>query len=1055
MPQPAKLTTRQPRANGCSVPVVRPFGALLILVALSAFFLTSPARASAGKIAGSVIDAASGAPLPFANVILVGAPMGATADEEGHFFILNLPPGTYTLQATHVGYAPYTLKNVHVSADLTTTVELEPTSADIQFKAVAVRAARPLIDKNATNAVRIVGGEDLEHLPLRGVADVIALQAGVVEDEGRFHVRGSRSDEVGYYVEGASVRNPVTGASAVTLIDEAVQEIQVQAGGFNAEYGGANGGLVLQELRTGGPAWKISLLSETDRFTPRYEQRFSTYSYGHSNQVLTLGGPVAGDPAVRVFAALQRRARNSRAVFWDGFAFSDLVDSGDRGGRVHWTSPDTPDTVGTLLMRPGNIDHTGREAYDFNGTLLFDRSPVQVRLAALYSVDDLELNQAPVRNMLNVERQPEAQRTSGLVNVRATHFLDPSLFYYVDLSLYNQDRSFFDRVFEDNFLVYNDSVAVAGISDTFTAYPSQGTAPRPYDLSGFPFARPGTPSSFGNGSERASFYSIEEDAYMGLAGGLTKQTRSHQLKVGFDYQRWTSRRYLVVLNSIRSAIHNTYPNLEAVYQRYHDGAISQDALLDELLAAASSAPEGEGDLEDFRNLVRQNSQADFYGFDEFGRRGEGEGLEAPRHPVLAAAYIQDKAEYRDLVVNAGVRCDYFDVNSFRFVDPAAPVRLTERTTIDLASMRPTRTFLEFSPRLGLSFPVSDRTVFHVQYGRFAQMPKLRDMFTGGAALALEVAGGNYIPFPTAFDVEPINTTQYEIGLGHQFAATASFDVTGFYRDVKGQLQVRRQQVTQNAVDAAAYNYLANGDFATTKGVELVVKVRRMRRLQALFNYTLSDARGTGSTVNSGIAGIESDANLPTVVSPLDFNQTHRGSVNLDYRFGSDDGGSVFEHMGVNLLLRFTSGHNFTLATGSVGQRGPELGAILSSDDPRARVPVEPINSSTTPWTFATDLRVDKVLPLYGVRAWAFVYIQNLFNRRNVINVYPRTGNAQDDGFLSDPELSGKIAEASGGEQYQQLYEQINLINRQHYWFTEGGDLYGEPRQLRFGLRFEL
>lgn len=1016
----------------------------------------SPASASTGKIAGTVVDAASRAPLPLANIILVGARLGATSDEEGHFFILNVAPGSYTLQATHIGYAPYTLKNVHVSTDLTTTVELQPTPADIQIKGIVVPASRPLVDKNATNAVRIIGGGDLEHLPLRGVADVLALQAGVVEDaDGRFHVRGSRGDEVGYYVEDASVRNPVTGTSAVTLIDEAVQEIQVQAGGFNAEYGGANGGLVLQELRTGGREWKFALHSETDRFTSRYEQRFNTYSYGHSNQVLTLGGPVAGNPAVRAFAALQRRARDSRAVFWDGFEFFDLVDSGDRGGRVHWTNPDTPDTVSALIMRPGNIDHTGRGAYDFNGTLLFDYHPLQVRLAALYSVDDLELNQAPVRNMLNVGRQPEAQRTSGLLNVRATHFLDPSLFYQIDLSLYNQDRSFFDRVFEDNFLVYNDSAAVAGISDTFTPYPSQGAVPRPYDLSGFPFARPGTPSSFGNGSGRASFYSIEEDAYVGLAGGLTKQTRIHQLKAGFDYQRWTSRRYLVVLNSIRSAIHNTYPNLEAVYQRYYEGAISQDAILDELLAAASSAPEGEGDLEDFRNLVRQNSQADFYGFDEFGRRDEGEGLEAPRHPVLAAVYLQDKAEYRDLVVNAGVRWDYFDVDSFRFIDAAAPVRLTEQTTVDLASMRPTRTFLEFSPRLGLSFPLSDRSVFHVQYGRFAQMPKMRDMFTGGAALALEVAGGNYIPFPTAFDVEPIRTTQYEIGLGHQFAATASFDVTGFYRDVEGQLQVRRQEVTQDAVDAAAYNYLANGDFATTRGVELVFKLRRIRRLQAQFNYTLSDARGTGSTINSGIAGIENDANTPTVVSPLDFNETHRGNANLDYRFGADDVGPVLENVGFNLLLRFTSGHNFTLAGGSVGQRGPELGAILSSDDPRAREPLEPINSSTTPWTFAADVRMDKSFPLFGVRAWAFVYVQNLFNRRNVTSVYNRTGNAEDDGFLSDPELSGKIVEASGGQQYRQLYQQINLINRQHYWFTEGGDLYGEPRQLRFGLKFEL
>ncbi len=141
------------------MPEIRRFGALLALTVLPVFFGT-PAAASTGKIAGTVIDAASAKPVPRANVTLVGSRLGATTDEEGHFFILNLPPGTYTLQATHVGFAPYTLKDVYVSADLTTTVELRPTPASIQIKGVVVPAARPLVDKNATNAVRIVGGED-------------------------------------------------------------------------------------------------------------------------------------------------------------------------------------------------------------------------------------------------------------------------------------------------------------------------------------------------------------------------------------------------------------------------------------------------------------------------------------------------------------------------------------------------------------------------------------------------------------------------------------------------------------------------------------------------------------------------------------------------------------------------------------------------------------------------------------------------------------------------------------------------------------------------------
>ena len=257
-------------------------------------------------------------------------------------------------------------------------------------------------------------------------------------------------------------------------------------------------------------------------------------------------------------------------------------------------------------------------------------------------------------------------------------------------------------------------------------------APAPYDVGSFPIYRPGTPTSDLDGSNRSSFYVDEEDGYWGLGGGLTRQTEVHLLKFGFDYQRWTARRYSIAMGSLRSAIAAAYPNLEAVYQRYYADEIDADQVLGELIKAAEAAPEGQNDIGDFKRLVRTTSRTDFFGFDEFGRQSDGSGLEAPRHPVLASAYVQDKAEYADLVVNAGLRWDFFDADSWRFVDPAAPSRDETAFTIDLDSMRPTRTFHELSPRLGLSFPVSERTVFHVQYGRFSQMPALRDLFAGGA-----------------------------------------------------------------------------------------------------------------------------------------------------------------------------------------------------------------------------------------------------------------------------------------------------------------------------------
>ncbi|MFT5086842.1 MAG: hypothetical protein ACI8PG_001192, partial [Planctomycetota bacterium] len=239
-----------------------------------------------GKIAGVVKDAQTGEALPNANVIVTDTKLGTTADEKGRFFILNVPPGMYTVKTTYIGYSAYTVEEVRVSSDLTTNLEIEMGSSDIQVEEVIIKAERPIIDKNATNAVRIIGAEDLDILPIRGVLQVFALQAGVIENQGALHIRGSRSDEIGYYVEGANVRNVVTGTSAIGLIDEALEEIQLQAGGFNAEYGGANAGIILQELRTGGTKWDFKIVSESDNFTSDHKERFGSYSYGYSNQVI-------------------------------------------------------------------------------------------------------------------------------------------------------------------------------------------------------------------------------------------------------------------------------------------------------------------------------------------------------------------------------------------------------------------------------------------------------------------------------------------------------------------------------------------------------------------------------------------------------------------------------------------------------------------------------------------------------------------------------------------------------------------------------------------------
>ena len=181
--------------------------------------------------------------------------------------------------------------------------------------------------------------------------------------------------------------------------------------------------------------------------------------------------------------------------------------------------------------------------------------------------------------------------------------------------------------------------------------------------------------------------------------------------------------------------------------------------------------------------------------------------------------------------------------------------------------------------------------------------------------------------------------------------------------------------------------LTNGDFATTKGVELAFNMRRRERLQVNANLSFQDAQGTGSFPNSqrGIVGAPLDGVTifkPQYISPLEYNNSFRGSLNLDYRFAKDDGPKWLQEFGISSLITFNSGHPYTLGKGGADLEG----------DARDRQPLQALNTSTTPWIFQVDLRIDKTVNIIDkLNANIYIYVINLFDRKNIENVFLRTG----------------------------------------------------------------
>ncbi|MEZ4764998.1 MAG: hypothetical protein R3C26_18015 [Calditrichia bacterium] len=200
--------------------------------------------------------------------------------------------------------------------------------------------------------------------------------------------------------------------------------------------------------------------------------------------------------------------------------------------------------------------------------------------------------------------------------------------------------------------------------------------------------------------------------------------------------------------------------------------------------------------------------------------------------------------------------------------------------------------------------------------------------------------------------------------------------------------------------------------------------------------------------------MEQNTPRPTVVNPLNFEQKHRGSINLDYRFGHNDGGALLSNLGANMLFSFNSGHPFTYALSEVGQSNAYNAGVDYMLDPRARRALEDVNSSVTPWNYNFDLRLDKTVNLMkDLQATVYMRVNNLFNTKNVINVYNASGNAEDDGFLYNINEDTRQSYFSAyGEAWVQQYEAINIKNGQAYWDQLGLELFSNPRQIFFGVK---
>ena len=959
---------------------------------------------SGGKVSGTILNE-EGSPLGGTNVIIVGTTYGSASDENGKYFILDVPVGTHSVRVDYIGYKSVTVKNVNISENLTTNLDFSLEVAALEGEAVEIIAERPIINTSATNTTRIIDKDIIQNIALRGIENLVALQTGAVSSGGQIYVRGSRSGDMAYYVDGVYTVNPFTLSNTGVVSTNAMEQISFQSGGFDAQFGNSNGGVVNTTTRTGGEAVSMGVEFVTDLGAAATVDKDELHSYGYQLMSFDVGGPL-GDK-IRYFGSFERITMDDASPSVSYYPSIERAEGDSAAGAaaesveatvlVDFTSDSTSIIYSDYKRLYGPKENAGLTRDLMTGNIVFDMGTIKVKAGGSFTKKDsrgdlgesMTMSQGDypyTYTLLNSANTPwyESATKSGYANF--TLRLGSTSFAKINLSYYNYAREYGDNRHRDNIMDY-------GNLDHKDNDELIGWGRNPLPVEDFAYF-----TNFGSVYDE---YRKNNISYIGAKADYLNQMGSHEIKTGFEYRKHTIRDY----------------------------RLAQPM---EIAGGYDKASQSGQDVNDptwlytlYRNAYTMN-----IGYDQQGNEADSydasTGTTAPGEPVIMGAYIQDKIELEDLVLSIGLRYDSFDFGSEApetwdkiFLDNG-------RIDHDASKYKTVDSYTYISPRVGVTFPVTDKTVLHAQYGKFVQHPILNRLYLSDSHFAANLSQGNMTVSPNG-GLKPEKTTQYEIGFAQQFGNFAAIDLTGYYKEVRDYTSMSNH--VGSTVNGAEFSWAQyeNGDYGVVKGLSAALKMRRMRGVLIDMNYTIQWANGTGSDpqTNWNVAWIGDD--YPTSINPLDFDQRHTGSIMVDYQAGKVAG--LFD-LGINALYRLGSGTAYTPSVMQSAVFGRSWYA-----------PVAGINSSYKPWTSNLDIRIN-LSDLAGTGVSAYILILNALNTENVNNVYPGTGSTGEDGWIETAE--------------GQIWSKGNVIGSTFYEDRlKNPSRWESPRMIRVGLTYSL
>jgi len=930
-----------------------------------------------GKIDGYVRDQQSRQALPGANVVIKGTSIGAASQTDGYFYILNVPPGRYTVEASMMGFTRMSVAGVHVTADQTTRVNFDLKEETLELgEEIVVTAERPLVQPDLTAKVSTITADEIRDMPVADIVDLISTQSNIsvltntpyekrgyeVRGIDDIRMRGGRNNEVGLLIDGMKVSNPLFGGFGTRIGNNAINQISVLAGGFSAEYGNALSGFINLSTSEGGE--DFNGLIEYTSSVPFGIEALATgqgRELGLHRAEASVGGPVPLLKNMTFFVSAEAEVRAANVWEFDDVIWDEHRDLDGDG------VPDVPTSL--ELMRDywedGVVDlisntevkrvTTSKEIGGISGRWInpLDNVKGWKGLGWNNNIDGfakLTYRFKPTMKLSISGLLQQRYRQSNLRNARYYYRL-PTETYNIDPDRKRGENERNRSGMALRNVNHNTSNRIA-ITWSHTLSPStfytikmqrfhQRRRTRILDDYSKPYASSFLGLNIGNrwapGKTKA-----KEDYDFRTPFLITDPWEGYFRMRGDDvyYEGDDSQTYDLRLD-VTSQIH-----------RHHQLRFGVQAIYIDL------------SREDYQSSTQLSPRPTIY----------------RTFPKEGALYLTDKIEYANIIVNVGGRLDWARSTGSMWDDPLDPLGEQNPDTpgFDYNPFIEGKNKLKFSPRIGMAYPLTAKSVLHFNFGHFFQNPNYRDLFRAmGDVRETTMVRGSLVGNPS---LENEKAIQYEIGLQQQI---------GDYFAVSLNLWTKETLNQVGSVDVPAYSdpgsdnpfsytVFLNNNFGSAKGLDVTLTKRYSSYFAATVNYSYSRARVLKQTSWDGYWDSNTKLTLPKQESRPEWDKPHQIRANLNFSLPPGKGPSLWGHhpfsdLGINLIYYGESGYPYTPTVAEGQFREPY--------------------SERWPFYHQFDLRAYKNFTLLGMNYSAIVEVINLLDRKNVIDGYTATGSA--------------------------------------------------------------